>query len=234
MGTTKIEESSDFYISYNEDGRSAYEFSINHMSKSPLAGREVKPVSRYLYAPVGALGKNSGPLTLQLAARDRDTVMTLRSRRVGYFEPVDTKDWMSSRDIFYISCKQRLIGRNSYIAVRRTPRRLNLTDEFITLSVPSIKTHDESRERYMLFRLLRASKRDYDERLRDNSDDDDVLGVRTTLNRHSSSAIHLPFGFRLPFSLGRNDTDFGQTKTTQDELGRENIPMEEMTSETRM
>lgn len=188
MATSKIEDSSDFFISYNEDGQSAYEFSIGHMPSSSLEEREVKPISRYLYAPVNVRGKNRGPLTLRLDARDKHTKMTLHSRRIRNFAPVDTKDWLSSRDIFYISCKQRFIGRNSYICVKRKSQSSETAEEHHTYCVPTISKHNESNEHYMLFRLHRATKRKLPEKK--EKPKEEPLGIRrNTLFKKDPSKI---------------------------------------------
>ena len=155
VATTKIEDSSDFFISYNEDGRSAYEFSITYMAPSSLADRYVKPIPSYLYAPVNIRGKNRGPLTVRLDAAATHTKLTLRSRRINQFNPVDTKDWLSSRDIFYINCKNKVFT-NSFICVKRRPR---FSEEYITSCVNSISKHNVATQHFMLFRLLRAAKR---------------------------------------------------------------------------
>lgn len=186
MATTKIEESSDFFITDHKDGQSPYEFSINYIAPSPLAGREIQPISRYLYAPVNLHGKNEGPLTLRLDAKDKYTAMTIHSRHVRHLEPVYTKDWLSSRDIFYIGCNQRPLRRKSFICVKRTPRNLDLSDEFITCCVNTIKKHSESREQYMLFRLLRSSKRNV---VVKKPEEEPTLGIRTTLLRTAPAAI---------------------------------------------
>lgn len=159
VGTTSIEDSSPFYISSNEDGDSPYEFSVLFMADSPLKHRGVKPVARYLYAPVNAFGNNHGPLTLRLDAKDTKTKMTLHSRRVRHFNPVDTRDWVNSSDIFYVNCKQRSVKKNGYVCVRRTPGGRGVGAEFITGCVPSIKRHSEVRDQYMLFRLLRTDRK---------------------------------------------------------------------------
>ena len=228
VATTNIEESSDFFISYNEDGRSAYEFSIHHLPSSPLLERDVKPISHYLYAPVDYRGRNNGPLTLRLDARDRHTAMTLHSRRIGHFDPVDTKDWLSSRDIFYIRCKRRIIGRNSFICVKRG------RTEFITCCVPTIRHHDESREKYMLFRLLRSSKRKVSEN-KGGSSENEPLGIRATLRRVSSSGLHLPFGFKFPsFQLGGSTSRDSGNVRRGGNTERENIELAEVVGETEM
>ncbi len=160
MATNKIEESSNFFISSNEDGDNPYEFSIMYMAPSKLDIKGIKPVPRYLYAPVNTFGNNHGPLGLRFDAKDTKTKMSLRSRRVRYFNPVDTKDWVSSKDIFYINCKQRAVKRNGFICVKRTGDH---KEEYITCCVPTIKKHSEEKEHYMLFRLIRARMKKKDE-----------------------------------------------------------------------
>ena len=188
VATSKIEESSDFYISYNEDGQSAYEFSITYLAPSALENREIKPISRYVYAPVNRMGKSPGPLALRLDAKSRDTKMTLHSRRETGPGPVDTKDWLNSRDIFYISCKQRTFWSNSYICVKRMPRNSPVAAEYTTYCVPDIDKHNEAKEHYMLFRLIRATKRNYSEKATKEKDLPlDHLGIHR--KRYSSVAL---------------------------------------------
>jgi hypothetical protein len=177
VATPRIEDSSNFYISYNEDGHSAYEFSITYMSSSSLESREVKPISRYLYAPVNSRGNFCGPLTVRLDATDKHTKMTLHSRRERHSDPVDTKDWLNSRDIFYISCKQRFLFKDSYICVKRMPRHSGIAEEYTTYCVPTVRRHDESRQHYMLFRLIRATKRQA-QAVEKKEPEEELLGIR--------------------------------------------------------
>lgn len=157
MATTSIEDSSKFFIDYNEEEQQSYKFSISHEKPSPLKGAEVNPISRYLCAHVNIFGSNTGPLELRFDATDKHTKMTLYSRRVRNYKPVDLDDWLSSRDICYLSCKQKAVGIKSYICVKPTPRNSRITEEYITSCVPSVKVHNESNAHYMLFRLLRAT-----------------------------------------------------------------------------
>lgn len=170
VATTDIRESSDFFISYNEDGQSAYEFSITYMAPSSLAERDVKPIPSYLYAPVNIRGKNRGPLHVRLDAADAHTKFTLRSRRINQFNPVDTKDWLSSRDIFYINCKNKTLTR-SFICVKRREG-----ERYITSCVNTINKHLE-RDHFMLFRLLRAAKRNPPEHKTEKTEIE-PLGIR--------------------------------------------------------
>ena len=124
------------------------------------------------------MGKFRGPLSLRLDATDVHTKMTLHSRRERHSDPVDTRDWLNSRDIFYISCKQRFFLRDSYICVKRTPRISRLVDEYITYCVPSVRKHDESRQHYMLFRLIRATKRQVPQTKEKKDSEDEPLGIR--------------------------------------------------------
>lgn len=177
VGTTNIKDSSDFFIGSNEDGESPYEFSIMYMAASPLKDRGIEPISRYLYAPVNTFGNNSGPLTLRLDAKDTKTKMMLHSRRTHHFNPVDTADWISSKDIFYLNCKQRSVKKNGYISVKRSPPGAGRDEEYITCCVPSIKTQSDTRDRYMLFRLLRANKKEAP-KARKEEEEDEPLGVK--------------------------------------------------------
>lgn len=83
----------------------------------------------------------------------------------------------------------------------------------------------------MLFRLLRASKREYVDKKEKDDSESEPLGVQTTLRRSSKtgsatsgSGTHL-FGFRLPF-VGR--------ATTENTSGKENIELAEVEGETEM
>ena len=173
MGTRKIEESSNFFISSNEDGDNPYEFSIMYLAESPMKDRGIKPVPRYLFAPVNTFGKNNGPLMFRLDAKDTKTKLTLHSRRVRLFNPVDTKDWITSKDIFYINCKQRAVRRNGYICVKKTPKDCDIKEEYITCCVPTIKKHDESTDHSMLFRLIRAGKKEPPKKKKGEGESDD-------------------------------------------------------------
>ncbi len=173
VGTSKIEESSEFLIS-EEDDR-GYKFSVMYVTPSRL-GKEIKPIARYLYTPVNFLGKSSGPLELRLNAKDSKTQLTLHSRRVRNLRPVKTKDWVSSVDIFYLNCKQRAIKKNSYICVKQTPQGCDVDAEYITCCAPSIKEH-ELEDTFMLFRLIQAGQKDPDKRNKNAGDNANANGV---------------------------------------------------------
>jgi hypothetical protein len=205
VGTTNIKDSSDFFISSNEDGESPYEFSIMFMAASPLKDRGIKPISRYLYAPVNSFGNNSGPLTLRLDAKDTKTKMTLHSRRVRHFNPADTADWTSSSDIFYINCKQRAVKRNGYISVKRTPTGTGLDAEYITCCVPSIKSHSETQDQYMLFRLLRANKKEAQKAKMEK--EDEPLGVKMWMKKSKSFSAEEEYGLIDIRSVGEDTVD---------------------------
>lgn len=186
VGTTDIKDSSDFFISSNEDGENPYEFSIMYMAASPLKDRGIEPISRYLYAPVNTFGNNSGPLTLRLDAKDAKTKMTLHSRRTRHSNPVDTTDWVNSSDIFYVNCKQRAVKKDGYISMKRGPPGTGRDEEYITCCVPSTKSHSDTRNQHMLFRLLRANKKDAPKERKDD-DDDEPLGVKRWMRKASKS-----------------------------------------------
>lgn len=162
VATTDIKHASKFSISFNDEGGQSYQFSIMYVTESPLRGNmaeeiQMNSVPHYLYASVDALGRNKGPLALRLDAKDSKTKLCLHSRRVHNYRPVETKDWISSLDIFYINCKQRKVQRNAYICVKKTPDdRDDVTAGFITCCVPTISRHREDRDSFMLFRLIRA------------------------------------------------------------------------------
>ena len=212
VGTTKIEESSNFFVSSNEDGDHPYEFSIMYMAPSLLEGRGIKPIPRYLYAPVNTFGKNEGPLTLRLDAKDTKTRMTLNSRRVRHFNPVDIKDWVNSKDIFYINCKQRAVKKNGFICVKKTPHDSHVPDEYITYCVPTIKKHNEDKDHFMLFRLIRAGKRDPPKQKKENDPDDEPLGVRRKKQSKLSKKSSLISPSDGPTPEGEEDVDSGIKK----------------------
>lgn len=145
-----------FWISYDEDGQGAFEFSIQHCpGDKGLEG--LKQVSRYVDADVNMMGRNPEPLQLKQQADSRHTSMTLHSRRTGRrtgrFDPVDISDWRNSNDVFYICCKQRSYGRGSYICVMKRPNDPNdRNDKFPTCCVSAIAKPSET-NKCMLFRL---------------------------------------------------------------------------------
>ena len=150
-----MQDASDFFISYNEDGHSANEFSIMYLDSSQQTSElGINPIPRYLHAPVNLLGTNNGPLTLRFNADDKHSKMTLHSRRVRRSSnPADTKDWMNSHDIFYICCKDRRFFKDGYICVRQTTG-----GEYTTCCVSTVQK-EELNDHHMLFRLIRSSKK---------------------------------------------------------------------------
>lgn len=109
-----------------------------------------KRAALYVYAPVTFRGRNRGDLTLQLQADNRHTSLTLHSRRrIGKSHPaVDIDEWMQGEDIFYIRCKQRSVGWNSYICVKND-------------AVRCVNNIEEFPYQYKLFRLLDYNKYGY-------------------------------------------------------------------------
>lgn len=222
VATTRIEDSSNFFISSNEDGDSPYEFSIMYMAASPLEGRGIKPISRYLYAPVNAFGNNDGPLGLRLDAKDTKTKMNLHSRRVRHFNPVDTKDWVGSRDIFYVNCKQRSVKKNGYICVKRAPRGASIEDEYITCCVPTIKKHNETKDHYMLFRLLRAGKKNPPKPKKEqlNLEEDEPLGVRKLGTSFDEQLSSLAYADEEQQLVGEDTVDSTAKKKKEGKRGQ--------------
>lgn len=72
----------------------------------------------------------------------------------------------------------------------------NSTEEYTTYCVPTTKKHDETKQRYMLFRLIRASKREAQEEGKGKAElEDSPLGIRRKtlaekVKRHSSYISH--------------------------------------------
>ena len=168
--TRKVENASLFYVIPNDDGAHPYEFIIGYYGDvpsqpgkalsavSPPGKTEVEPIARYLNAPVNIVGENPGPLHLQYEVQEKRSRLTLLSRLVKGYSPVDTKAWVSGRDLFFINCARRTWKKDGYICVKQITgwgQQPRLT----TACVSSVKSNNE-RDLWMLFRLLPASYRD--------------------------------------------------------------------------
>lgn len=153
VATRDEKQAKKFFIIPNDDGLTPFEFSI--VNKPESVYKRIKPVPRYLCATMDAWGNNPGPLPLKLNAKETKSRLTLHSRMMRSYNPVDITPWVNGREIFYINCKHRAVKGDSYLCIK--PRE-GSTGEFVTACVRSIKSHDEGTETYMLFRLLKPGK----------------------------------------------------------------------------
>ena len=158
-----------FYIFPNEDGKHPYEFilafygdgksAVKRTSSTliPDTSHTVDPIPRYMSAPVNVLGYNAGPLKLSFTASHSSSRLTLHSRLVKEYTPIDIKNWVNGKEAFFLNCARRLMKRDGYVCVKRQQRgnRHSLT----TACVPSTSSHDET-STWMLFRLLHHSIRE--------------------------------------------------------------------------
>ena len=167
--TRKVENASLFYVIPNDDGDHPYEFIIGYygdrpsqpvtpFSVSPLGKTQLEPVARYLSAPVNIVGQNPGPLHLQYEVQEKRSRLTLLSRLVKGYSPVDTRAWVSGRDLFFINCARRTWKKDGYVCVKLITGR-GQQPRLITACVSSVKSNND-RNLWMLFRLLPASYRD--------------------------------------------------------------------------
>ena len=168
--TRKVDDASLFYVFPSDSGAHPYEFIIGYYGDepnqpatslstvSPLGKTQIEPVACYLNAPVNIVGENSGPLRLQYEVQEKCSRLTLLSRLVKGHSPVDTKAWVSGRDLFFINCARRTWKKDGYICVKQitVPGQ---QPRLITACVSSVK-HNNERDLWMLFRLLPASYRD--------------------------------------------------------------------------
>jgi len=165
--TQKVENASLFYVIPKDDGVHPYDFIIGYygdkqLTRMPstlsLHDKQVESVPRYLNAPVNIVGVNPGPLHLQYEVQEKRSRLTLLSRLVKGYSPVDTKAWVSGRDLFFINCARRTWKKDGYICVKQitVPGQ---QQRLITACVSSVKNNNE-RDLWMLFRLLPASYRD--------------------------------------------------------------------------
>ena len=177
--TTEIHNASLFFIIPNDDGIHPYEFLVAYYGEnrkglrrvmstlSPLTHKYVDPIPRYLSAPVDVLGHNSGPLHLKDEVGEKDSRLTLHSRLVGPKTPIDTRNWVTSRDQYFINCSRRRFRVDGYISVNRVRRGREYT--YHTACKASLKEHN-NRNVGMLFRLLPSSFREKPEIGRITSD----------------------------------------------------------------
>ena len=169
VATRRIENASEFSIRRvipSDDGEHPYEFLIGYRGDETkqnerrssitvsAANIQMGSIARYLNTPVNFLGSNPGPLHLQYEVAERKSRLTLQSRLVKEYSPVDTRTWTSGGDLFFINCSRRKLKRDGYICVKRTRQQ-----RLITACVPSVKSNFEPNT-WMLFRLLPASYRD--------------------------------------------------------------------------
>ena len=161
-----------FYIFPNEDGKHPYEFILAFYGDGrsavkratstliPDTSHIVDPIPRYMSAPVNVLGYNAGPLKLSFTASHSSSRLTLHSRLVKDYTPIDIKNWVNGKEAFFLNCARRLMKRDGYVCVKRQ-RQHRLT----TACVPSTSSHDETNT-WMLFRLLHRSIRDHNRTVR--------------------------------------------------------------------
>ena len=166
--TEDVGNASLFYIFPNEDGKHPYEFVLafygdgqtalkrKTSTLTPVLDKSIDPLPRYLSAPVNVLGHNPGPLHLHLTAYESNARLTLHSRLVKKYTPIDTSNWVLGREAFFINCARRRLKRDGYVCVKQ--RQRGRQRQLITACVSSKRHHDD-RTTWMLFRLLHPSVR---------------------------------------------------------------------------
>ena len=167
--TRDIRHASAFFVFPNEDGGHPYEFIIGYYGDSRRVLKRTKsvlsstphtamePIARYLHTPVNLLGQNSGPLHLKNHVLATESRLTLHSRLLKDYNPVDIAPWVDGRDVFFINCARRKAKLDGYICVKLVTR--GGRPELRTSCVTSKRSHNE-RNIWMLFRLLPISLRD--------------------------------------------------------------------------
>ena len=201
--TRKVENASLFYVIPSDDGDHPYEFIIGYYGDEPtqpltpisaassLGKTRVEPVARYLSAPVNIAGENSGPLHLQYEVQEKRSRLTLLSRLVKGYSPVDTRAWVSGRDLFFINCARRAWRKDGYVCVKLITGR-GQQPRLITACVSSVKSNNEH-NLWMLFRLLPASYRDNEPQ----QDDSEVDGEEEEI-REENEDFEIAFGSETP------------------------------------
>ena len=127
QATQNIAEASKFYI-VRLDERNyfniVYEYSSERGVRRQLerqCGRSKPAVSMYLCAPVNWRGKmqRNKPLRMQLSGKASHTRMALHSRKSKSFQPVKLTEWISEKEVFFISCQERSVSKlkGSYLCV---------------------------------------------------------------------------------------------------------------------
>lgn len=167
--TSVRERASPFFLFPHDDGSHPYEFIIGYYGDSDhrpngsmrARGAQSTPaqppelIPRFLQASVNHFGYNSGPLCLKYNVNVADSRLTLHSRLINSYSPVDPVSWAHGQEIFYVCCVQRRGKKNGYICVKESTNHGNV--EWITACKSSMKRHDDEHI-FMLFRLLPYSQ----------------------------------------------------------------------------
>ena len=168
--TRDIKQASAFFVFPNEDGGHPYEFNIGYYDDDRKVRKRkasilsascpgVDPIPRYLHTPVNIIGGNFGPLHMKNYMLECQSRLTLHSRLLKHYNPVDITPWVSGRDTFFINCARRRVKRDGYICVKLVTGQRGGRPELRTGCVPTKTRHNE-RNTWMLFRLLPISLRD--------------------------------------------------------------------------
>ena len=184
--TEEVENASIFYIYPDEEGNHPYEFIIGYFGDglsalkrtastlTPVQNETVRPLPRFMSAPVNTLGYNGGPLQLHFTASHSSSRLTLHSRLVKQYVPTDISNWVNGKEAFFLNCARRFLKRDGFVCVRRQQRGNHRS--LTTACVPAKSFHNET-STWMLFRLHHPSIRERSRVVRPpsrNPDSDDL------------------------------------------------------------
>ena len=127
QATQNIEEASKFYIVRLDDRNHfniVYEYLPDKSVRRQLeqsCGKSKPAVSMYLCAPVNWRGRmqRNKHLQMKLCGKASHTQMALHSRKSSSFQPVKLTEWISEKEVFFISCQERSVSKpkGSYLCV---------------------------------------------------------------------------------------------------------------------
>ena len=158
-GTSNIDEAAPFFILPYDNRQHPHEFHIAFMGEAttPTTGATTIPTSkslpRYLNADVSVFGTNSGPLKLEYHVSDNSRLV-LFGRTTDEKVPVNPTTWAQGDDKYFINCAHRRMKKDGYIGIKEKSR--NGEVEWRSACFSRRGCHDEDRNKFLLFHLLRT------------------------------------------------------------------------------
>ena len=137
----------DFHIIYLRHGNKRSKRTILMFSKDKDTSI---PIPHYLSTPLTMLGRNDGPLTLELNPKNSDTLFHLHSRLMFRNCPSESiGPWVQGREAYFLNCYGRKYAKDGYLAIRCAQEE----DRCISYRPVCVPSRKYSKDHLMIFRL---------------------------------------------------------------------------------
>ena len=160
MATVQERQASEFYVIQSND--KIYDFHIIYLRHGTKRSKRTIlmfskdkdtsiPIPHYLCTPLTMLGRNDGPLTLELNPKNSDTLFHLHSRLMFHNCPSESiGPWVQGREAYFLNCYGRKYAKDGYLAVRCIQEE----DRCISYRPVCVPSRKYSKDHLMIFRLM--------------------------------------------------------------------------------